>query len=152
MVTYETTIDVQATSERVWLVLSNVEEWSQWMPTVSSVVPLRDAPLEVGRRYRVTQPKLRPTVWTVSTIEAGRRFEWRAKSAGAELVADHVIESRGTDASRVRLRFEFNGFLGGLLGVVFGALTRNYLSQEAQALKYRVEETFLSPPPLPEVT
>jgi hypothetical protein len=86
----------------------------------------------------VTQPKLRPTVWVVSVVEADRRFEWRAQSPGMELVADHVIESTGQGGTRVRLRFEFNGLVGAILGVVFGSLTRNYLSQEAQALKERV--------------
>jgi uncharacterized membrane protein len=140
MATYETTADIQAPAGRVWAVLSAVEAWSQWMPTVSSVEPLRETTLQVGRRYRVSQPKLRPTVWIVSAVEAGRRFEWRAISPGMVLVADHVIESAGPDASRVRLRFEFNGFVGVLLGAVFGALTRNYLGQEALALKCRVEE------------
>lgn len=138
--TYETTTEIQASTERVWAVLSAVEAWPQWMPTVTSVEPLRDASLQVGRRFRVRQPKLRPTVWTVSVVDTGRRFEWRARSPGTELVADHVIESRGPDATRVRLRFEFRGLVGALLGAVFGALTRNYLSREARALKCRAEE------------
>ena len=140
MATYETIIEIQASTERVWAVLSAVEAWSQWMPTVRGVEPLREASLQLGRRYRVTQPKLRPTIWTVSVVETERRFEWRAKSPGTEMVADHVIESKGPDATRVRLRFEFHGLVDVLLGAVFGALTRNYLSQEAQALKRRAEE------------
>ncbi len=139
MAVYEATTDIRAPAERVWAVLSAVEAWPQWMPTVSGVEPLRETSLQVGRRYRVTQPKLRPTVWAVSVVETDRRFEWRAKSPGMELVADHVIESTGQGATRVRLRFEFKGLVGAFLGVVFGALTRNYLSQEAQALKDRVE-------------
>ena len=140
MAAYEATSEIQAPAERVWAELSAVEAWPQWMPTVTRVEPLREATLQVGRRYRVTQPKLRPEVWTVSAVEPDRRFEWRAKSPGMELVADHVIESKGPDAARVRLRFEFNGLVGALLGAVFGALTRDYLRQEAQALKRRAEE------------
>jgi ribosome-associated toxin RatA of RatAB toxin-antitoxin module len=139
MAAYEVATDIQAPAERVWAVLSAVEAWPQWLPTVSSVEPLRETPLQVGRRYRVTQPRLRPTVWTVSVVEPERRFEWRARSPGMELVADHDIESTGPNAARVRLRFEFKGFVGVLLGAVFGGLTRNYLSQEAQALKCRAE-------------
>jgi len=139
MAVYEATIEIQAPAERVWAELSAVEAWPQWMPTVSDVEPLREASLQVGRRYRVTQPKLRPTVWTVSAVETNRRFEWRAKSLGMEMVADHVIERRGNDATQVRLRFEFTGLMGALLGTLFGELTRNYLGQEAQALKCRAE-------------
>ena len=141
MAAYEATTEINASAERVWAVLSAVESWPQWMPTVNSVEPLRETPLQVGRRYRVTQPKLRPTVWAVSVVEPDHRFEWRAKSPGMELVADHLIESTGQGSTRVRLRFEFKGLVGALLGVVFCALTRNYLSQEAQALKDRAEVT-----------
>jgi len=49
MATYESSTDIQASTERVWAVLSDVETWSRWMPTVSSVEPLREAPLQVGR-------------------------------------------------------------------------------------------------------
>ena len=141
MAAYETFAEIQAPADRVWAVLSAVEAWPQWMPTVNGIESLRGTHLSVGCRYRVTQPKLRPTVWTVSAVEAGRRFEWRAKSLGMELVADHVIDSSGPATARIRLRFEFKGFLGALLGAAFGALTRNYLSQEAQALKIRAEKT-----------
>jgi len=140
MAAYHATTDIQAPAGRVWAVLSAVEAWPQWMPTVSSVEPLLEASLEVGRRYRVIQPKLRPMVWTVSIVETDRRFEWRARSPGMELVADHVIESSGPAAARVRLRFEFKGLVGIVLGAVFGTLTRSYLSQEARALKCRAEE------------
>jgi hypothetical protein len=80
---------------------------------------------------------MRPTVWTVSAVEADRHFEWRAKPPEIELVADHSIESRGPDAARVRLRFEFKGLAGVLLGFVFGALTRR-AQRDAQPRAGRV--------------
>ncbi|MES2125171.1 MAG: SRPBCC family protein [Gemmatimonadota bacterium] len=141
MATYEASTDIQATAERVWAALSTVEVWPQWLPTASGVEPLQEGGLEVGRRYRVTQPKLRPQVWTVTALEPGRRFEWRARSPGMELVADHIVEHRDPDAARVRLRFEFNGLVGALLGAAYGALTQSYLNQEAAAVKGRAEKT-----------
>jgi uncharacterized membrane protein len=139
MKAYEATIDIQAPAERIWPVLSAVESWPRWLPTVVNVEPLGDVPLQVGRRYRVTQPKLQPTVWTVSAIDAGRRFEWRSRMPGLELVADHAIGETGPGTARVRLQFEFRGWLGALLALLYGALTRDYLGREAQALKDRVE-------------
>lgn len=140
MVTYEIVGEVNAPIERVWAVLSKVEAWPAWLPTVSSVEPLGSAPIMIGARYRVRQPKLRSTVWTVSELEPPVRFAWRASSPGVELLADHALERTSAEVIRVRLRFEFRGWLGRLLGKAYGAITQAYLSQEVEALKRVVEK------------
>jgi uncharacterized membrane protein len=135
---YETTRDIAAPAPRAWDMLSAVEAWPQWLPTVDNVEALDGSPLQVGRRYRITQPKLRPAVWKVTEIEPGHRFVWRAASPGLEMIAEHAIESVGEHA-RVRLSYEFRGLLGGLLGKAFGRLTRDYIGREAETLKARAE-------------
>lgn len=135
---YDTSIEIHATPERVWRLLSAVEAWPQWLPTVSRVEVLDGTPLQLGRRYRVEQPKLRPAVWTVSVLEPGRRFQWRATSPGMTMVGDHAVEPAG-DRVRVHLSFAFGGLLGRLLGRAFGGITRRYIEQEARALKQRAE-------------
>lgn len=136
---YTSTVVIRAPAERVWEMLSAVESWPQWLPTVSRVEALDGTPLQLGARFRLTQPKLRPTVWTVSELEPLLRFTWRAKSSGMEMVADHVLERVAPETTRVQLTFQFKGWLGSLLGAVFGAITRDYIAQEAQALKLRAE-------------
>lgn len=136
---FEATRNIEAPATRVWDVLSGVEAWPQWLPTVSSVEALDGSPLQVGRRYRITQPRLRPAIWKVSEVEPGRRFVWRATSPGVQMIAEHIVDSDGTRA-HVRLGYEFRGPLGVLLGKAFGGITREYLDGEAQALKTLTEE------------
>ena len=138
-VTYEASADIHAPAERVWRLLSAVASWPELLPTVTSVEALDGAPLERGRRYRVEQPKLRPAVWTVTVLEPGRRFAWHARSPGMTMVADHVVDPIGADAVRLRLSFAFEGWLGALLGRLFGRLTCEYLAREAAALKQKAE-------------
>ena len=116
-----------------------MQSWAAWLPTVERVEALDEWPLAVGQRYRVLQPKLRLAVWEGTPLEPGKRFTWRASSTGMVMIADHLIEPTGPDTSRMQSRYDFSGWLGALMGVIFGRLTRSYLGQEARALKRRAE-------------
>lgn len=136
---FETTTEINATTEHVWDIYTAVAIWPDWLPTVDNVDVLDGMPLKAGRRFRVTQPKLRPAVWTVEKLEPGHRFRWHSRSTGIELIADHVIDKLDSDTSQIRLSFEFKGFLGTLPGLIYGSLTHDYIHQEAQAVKSRAE-------------
>lgn len=49
-----------ARPELVWQVLTDVEHWRDWTPTVVEIKPLDGTPMQLRKRYRVVQPKLRP--------------------------------------------------------------------------------------------
>jgi uncharacterized membrane protein len=135
---YATRTRIEAPATRAWRLLSAVEDWPRWLPTVTRVDALDGTPLATGRRYHVVQPRLRPAVWTVTGIDPGRRFAWQARAPGLAMVADHVVEPHGDD-TWVHLTYRFGGLLGPLLGRLYGRLTRDYLRQEAAALKHHAE-------------
>jgi uncharacterized membrane protein len=139
MPTYDASITVAAPCESVWRVLSVVVNWPEWLSTVNGVEPLDGAPLKVGSRYIVDQPKLRPVTWVVTELEPPRRFVWQAQSPGLLMVADHTIEEGSAGKSRVTLRFSFNGLLGAPVGWLFRSVTQQYLAQEVASLKLKVE-------------
>ncbi len=139
MPTYRTSISIASPAAPIWHALSNVVAWPEWLPTVASVQALDDSALNVGNRYIVVQPKLRPATWTVTELEPARRFVWQARAPGLSMRADHVIAEQSATQSQVALEFSFSGLLGVPIGMLFRSITQSYLAQEAAALRLRAE-------------
>jgi carbon monoxide dehydrogenase subunit G len=135
------TIEVDAPPEVVFAVLSEVERWPEWTPTVTRVERLGDAagPLALGGRLRIVQPKVPPSEWTITALEPGRGFRLFSRSPGATVEANHWAEPAG-NGSRVTLSVTFAGLLGRVIGWVMRGLNERYLAQEAAGLKRRSEE------------
>jgi len=141
MCTYEARTVIGASREKVWDVMSDVAAWPDWLATTTRVQPLDGEPLEVGHRFRVHQPMLRPATWTVTQLEPAHRFVWMACAPGLRLVAEHIVDGPSPSLSLVRLRFSYAGALGGLVARLFRPITEHYLAQEAASLKHKVEDT-----------
>ena len=139
MRTYEASAVIAAETGAVWYVISDVANWPRWLPTVTKVTPLDSTSIAPGSRFVVHQPKLRPTTWKVTQIEAPHRFVWEARSPGLLMVAEHAITPEASGSSAVLLRFSFGGLLGGLIGSLFRSITERYIAQEAASLKSTVE-------------
>jgi uncharacterized membrane protein len=138
MTKYSTSITINAGQEAVWKVLSDVAHWHEWTPTVTKVEVLDQPELKLGNRYKVFQPKLQPAEWTVTVLNASN-FTWESKMPGMHMVAEHFVKSINTNQSEVALTFAFNGWLGNLIGKMYGKLTQDYIQTEAQSLKKHVE-------------
>ena len=140
---FSITIEVDAPPEVVFAVLSEVERWPEWTPTVTRVERLGDAgaPLAVGGRLRIEQPKVPPAEFTVTTLDPGRGFRLISRSPGATVEANHWAEPvKEGRRSRVTLSVTFSGFLGRVMGWVMRGLNERYLAEEAAGLKRRSEE------------
>jgi carbon monoxide dehydrogenase subunit G len=135
------TIDIGAPPERVWETLSDVEHWSEWTPTVTSVRRLDEGPLRLGSRARVNQPRLPETVYVVTELEPGRSFTWVAAGPGVRTTARHDAEQLPDGGTRVRLSVSQAGWLGSVMGRFYRGLTDRYLANEANGLKARCEGT-----------
>jgi uncharacterized membrane protein len=133
------TVDIRATPQRVWAVLSDVEGWPEWTASVSSIERLDSGPLAVGSRARIRQPRLPPAEWRITSLDKGRGFTWVTRAPGILVTADHVVEAR-RNGSRATLSIEFEGLLGPLVGWLTRRLNDRYLGLEAAGLKRRSEE------------
>jgi len=131
---------IDAAPETVWRIVEDIERWPEWTPTIASVERRSEGPIGVGARFRIRQPKLAPTTWTITEWAPGRAFAWTARSPGFRIVADHEIrpESRG---SSVELRVRFEGFLGGIVARLYGGITEKYMNLEADGLRARCERS-----------
>ena len=134
-----TTVEIDAPPARVWEVLTDVERWSEWTETVTSVRRLDDGPLRSGSRAKIDQPKIPETEYVVTELAPGRSFTWVATGPGVTTTAGHLLEPLDGDRTRVTLSVEQSGVLGKVMGRFYRGLTDRYLANEAAGLKARCE-------------
>ena len=135
---YSVSVQIDATPERVWAVMSDIERWNEWTPTITSVRLTNDGSLRVGARARVCQPRLPPANWVVTVFEDGRGFDWESRAPGLRVLGRHWVEL-GVSGSRVTLSIQYSGLFGGLLGRLTSSLNKRYIALEADGLKRRAE-------------
>ncbi|MEU6414638.1 SRPBCC family protein [Microbispora sp. NPDC046933] len=135
---FETGVDIDATAERVWRVMTDVAGWPEFTPTMTAVEHLGDGPLSLGSRVRIKQPGLPPMVWQVTEFTDGASFAWRAAGAGVTTLATHVLTPREGGVS-VLLGIDQSGPLAPLMSLLIGGRTRRYVRTEAESLKRRCE-------------
>ncbi len=107
MTHFSIAVEIQASPDRVWTVLRDIERWPEWTPTVTSIQRLDRVPLAVGSRARIRQPKLPPAEWQVTELDEGRSFTWVTRSPGVRVTARHWVEPK-EGGSRVTLSLQFS--------------------------------------------
>ena len=132
------TVSIDASTDKVFATLRDVERWPEWTPTMLSVKRLESGPFRLGSTTQVRQPKLRPAVWQVTELEEGRNFTWTTRPPGLRMKAEHLVVPQG-GGSRVTLSFEMSGLLAPLVSRLYGNLIDEYVATEAQGLKKRCE-------------
>jgi hypothetical protein len=132
-------ITIRADRQRVWAVYSDVERWSEWTDSITSVERLTGTGVEVGTRVRIRQPRLPTAVWEVTVHDPGVSWTWTSKAPGITTVAWHRLLEQVDGSVRVEQGIEQRGPLGWLVGRLYAGLTRRYLAMEAAGLKARCE-------------
>jgi hypothetical protein len=137
---FSVTTEIGAPPERVWVVMSDIERWHEWTPSITNVDRLDSGPIRVGSKARVKQPRLATALFEVIAWTPDRGFDWVARNAGVTALGRHLIEPI-ENGSRVTLSLEFSGPLSTAMAWLFGGLTERYVRMEAAGLKRRVEQT-----------
>jgi uncharacterized membrane protein len=138
MTSFSISIDVAAPVERTWAVMSDVERWNEWTPSVTSIRRLDDKPFGVGSRILVKQPKFPPALWKVTAVNPDGSFTWTSGGPGLHVVATHRVE-RTAGGSRATLSLEYHGIIGRILARLTRDITQRYIQMEARGLKARSE-------------
>jgi uncharacterized membrane protein len=137
---YEFSVDVDAPADKVWAVLTDVENWPQWTASMTRVQRLDSGPFAVGSTARIKQPRLRTAVWRVTELTPERSFVWTSASPGVTTAAEHRIAPRPDNGVTVTLTIQLTGPLAPLVSLLAGATARRYVRMEAQGLKRRCEQ------------
>ena len=130
----ETSIDIAASPERVWSVMSEVLLMPTWSGSVTSVELEPVGPLAVGSRARIVQPKMSPVTWVVTEVTAVRSFTWVSTAMGATVSAFHTITPTSSGSS-VTLAVEYDGRFSTAVAGLTRKITTTYLRLEAEGLK-----------------
>jgi hypothetical protein len=154
---FQISVDIAAPADVVWSVMSDVERWHEWTPSVRGVRLLGPGPLRVGSRAMIRQPKFPPAMWQVISLEPGRGFVWKSGLPGMWVYAHHSVEpiasSNGSGSgsgdgsgraggvlTRATLRLHFAGPVSRLLGRMTANINDRYLAMEAAGLRQRSEQ------------
>ena len=137
---HEVSIRVDATPERAWAVMKDVERWPEWTPSMSKVELQQPGEVQVGSRVKITQPKFPSAVWTVTAVEPNRYLEWRSKAPVLDSVGEHRIEPEG-DGCRLSLAIKQSGLLVLVLKLFYVKTIVQYLEMESKGFKARAEST-----------
>ena len=138
MKNFTITIDIDVPADRAWQVMSDIDRWHEWTPSITSIKRLDGDTLAVGKRAVIRQPKFPPALWKVTAIEPGKSFTWESAGPGLRVVGRHSVESTAT-GSRATLLLDYSGIFGELLARVTRDITERYLELEAKGLKARSE-------------
>ncbi len=126
--------------DAVWAVLSDLQRWPQWLPTVTSAASVDlDRITGTGAAYDLRQPHLPPARWTVTEWLPGAGFTWESRAPGVRTIARHTLTPTPDGGTTISLDLEWIGPLAWLVHLVYGRLTETNLRTEAAALARRAE-------------
>ncbi len=134
----EHTFEVPAPPERVWQVMSDVERWHEWTPSITGIRRFGRGPFAVGSRALVRQPKLPPALWTVTDLQPGREFTWVSVAPGLRVAGIHRAEP-APGGTRATLSVVMSGWFARPWWWLTEGITRRYVGWEAEGLKARCE-------------
>jgi uncharacterized membrane protein len=135
----DASVTIEAPASTVWDVFAEVERWSEWTASITSIAALDGPAIEVGNRFAIKQPRMPKVVWVVTEVEPGMSWSWRQRTPGATTVASHEVVAQGGERTLVRQRIDQRGPLGVLVGALTRGMTRRYLALEGEGLKSRSE-------------
>ena len=139
-----TEIEIQATPEKVWQILTNLDKYSEWHPYARAV-----GKAMVGEKVDLTIKSAKPASkemvlhCKVTKAEPNRELRWKYHVVSTVLFSgEHVFTIEPIDASHVRFidREVFNGLLVPLQAKDIDTNSRSGFEAMDKALKARAEQ------------
>jgi hypothetical protein len=138
----ESTIEIEASSEQVWAILTDLERYPEWNPFIRRI----EGSLIVGSQLevRIKPPGRSETVFrpTIISVIPNRQLRWLGHLGMPKIFdGEHkmLIEPMGTGLVRFVQNETFHGLLVPLSGGVLSDTLRGFKEMN-NALKERIEE------------
>jgi hypothetical protein len=137
-----TEIEINASPERVWQLLTDLDRFPEWNPFIQRI----SGTVVQGERLEVTlkPPDTRATTFkpTVIRVEPERELRWLGHVVMAGVFdGEHIFTIEPLEPDRVRFvqREEFKGLLAPLMLCMIGENTKRGFEAMNQALKEQAE-------------
>ncbi|GAA3199473.1 SRPBCC family protein [Actinocorallia longicatena] len=136
---YERSVDIKASADHVWTILTDVARWPTWTDSMVALDLVAGTELAPGSQVRIRQPRLPVTVWTVTEFTPGTHFTWASATPALTSVAAHHLIPGEDGTVTVRLVFDQWGLLAPLTTLFSRRLIHRYVDMEAEGLKKAAE-------------
>ena len=137
-----TEIDIDATPETVWNILTNLDEYENWNPFVVSAAGTVDVGERLTNRLQPPDGKAMTIKPTVTVVDTDTAFEWLGR-IGVPGIFDgrhrFGLEASPSGGTRLVHSEHFNGVLVRIMRKSLDTKTRNGFVAMNEALKARAE-------------
>ena len=136
---FESGIDIDAPTNKIWALIDKLEEWPQWMPSIKKIERLSKEPLTVGSQISVTAKVSGLTVKLLMTIiefVPERTVVLQGKALGTNLTRFYTLNP--IDG---KTRVTIGGDVTGALAWLACRGGKTVSDEIAQAVKTRIEES-----------
>ena len=134
---FSASVEINATPEKAWALVKNVEEWPKWIPSLKKIEKVSEGPLGVGSQVLVVA-KSAITVnllMTITEFVPGRSVVMEGKVLGVRMKRYYEMEPVNG-----RARLTAGGEVKGLLAFLVRRGGQRLSEEIVQALKKKVEE------------
>lgn len=129
-------IQIHASAEHVWSILTNINEWASWQTSITKPRLLGD--LKAGSEFvwKTGGVRIRSTI---HTAEPFRYFGWTGKTVGLFAIHNWQLSVEG-DVTTVRVEESMEGFLASLFKKSFNKDLEKGMIHWLQLLKKTCEK------------
>ena len=131
------TITINASSKKVWLVLTNINNWATWQADITN--PKLNGQLRPGATFdwKTGGAKIHSTVHTIQPFE---QFGWTGKTFGMFAIHNWTLTEEGSDNTIVKVDESMEGFLANLFKRSFNKNLEKGMQHWLELLKKEVEK------------
>lgn len=133
---FSASVEINATPEKAWALVNNVEEWPKWIQSLKKIEKLSAGPLGVGSQVLVVAKSLITVnlLMTITGFVAGRSVVMEGKVLSVKMTRYYALEPIGQ-----RTRLTAGGEVSGLLAFLVRRGGQRLSEEIVQALKQKVE-------------
>jgi len=135
---FSASVEINATPEKAWALLNNIEEWPKWIPSLKKIEKVSEGSLGVGSRVLVVARSLITVnlLMTITEFVPGRSVVMEGKVLGVRMKRYYEMEPMNG-----RARLTAGGEVSGLLAFLVRRGGQRLSKEIVQALKKKVEES-----------